>query len=201
MMWNSQAQLAQGKHSINICSFSCARGTAPSLRKRCVSKLTLLLTCFGGQYLCSHTVAGSVFCILFEDQKDSKISVGPNAGLSRREATQHDSCQEREKSLMAITRFLQKQLFPDSWYRSDCVAKPPERREPLPYFFPFSQLSVSKMLSVYAVLSSSLLNLVQLGFHPTTHPKLLHKGIQDLCWQSPSSIISPHPRDLSAAQR
>lgn len=112
-----QAQLAQGKHSINSCSFSCAHGIAPSLRKRCVSKLTPLLTCFGGQYLCSHTVAGSVFCILFEDQKDSKISVGPNAGLSRREATQHDSCQERKKSLMAITRFLQKQLFPDSCYR------------------------------------------------------------------------------------
>lgn len=57
------------------------------------------------------------------------------------------------------------------------------------------------MLSIYAVLSSSLLNLLQLGFHPTTHPKLLHKGIQDLCCQTQSSIISPHLHGLSAAHQ
>ena len=31
-----------------------------SLRKCCVSKLTLLLTCCGGQYLCPQTEAGSI---------------------------------------------------------------------------------------------------------------------------------------------
>lgn len=61
------------------------QAVAPTVRKCCVSKLTFLLTCFGGQCLCPQTKAGSVFfqyfCILFEDQKKSKISVGPNLGI------------------------------------------------------------------------------------------------------------------------
>ena len=75
-----QTVLAQRKRWMNVHT-----KLLPQLAGNAVSKLTFLLTCFGGQFLCPQTKVGSVFfqyfCILFEDQKKSEISVGPNLGI------------------------------------------------------------------------------------------------------------------------